>query len=305
MFSSGASGSSRSSRHTSPRHRPDTAVWCSSEASRASARRGCSTSWRRAPRRGEWSRCGDAAGRKEAPRPTGPGCRSCAPSSGGTIRPAWRRSSACSARCSPRSSRSCRRARRRRSRTRRARVTIPSTSASCSSTRSPPACAPASARDPLLVLLDDVHAADRPSLRLLAFLGRELRGTPVLVVCAHRDAEVRAAPAVAEALAHAAREGAALHLAGLPERDVARFVEARAGVRAVRRHRDGAAPPDGRQSVLPRRGGAPARHAGSPHPAARRDRRPPRRAGPHPRRGRAPPRVRCPATAGTCSTPRP
>ena len=89
----------------------------------------------------------------------------------------------------------------------------------------------ASTRDPLLVLLDDVHAADRPSLRLLAFLGRELRGTPVLVVCAHRDAEVRAAPAVAEALSHAAREGAALHLAGLPERDVARFVEARAGVR--------------------------------------------------------------------------
>src|SRR5262249_18568409 len=64
-------------------------------------------------------------------------------------------------------------------------------------------------------LPDDVHAADRPSLRLLAFLGRELRGTPVLIVCAHRDAEVRAAPSVAEALAHAAREGAALHLGGL------------------------------------------------------------------------------------------
>jgi tetratricopeptide (TPR) repeat protein len=89
----------------------------------------------------------------------------------------------------------------------------------------------ASSRAPLLVLLDDVHAADRPSLRLLAFLGRELRGAPVLIVCAHRDAEVRAAPSVAEALAHAAREGAALHLAGLAERDVARFVETRAGVR--------------------------------------------------------------------------
>src|SRR5262249_33612958 len=89
----------------------------------------------------------------------------------------------------------------------------------------------ASSRAPLLVPLDDVHAADRPSLRLLAFLGRELRGTPVLIVCAHRDAEVRAAPSVAEALAHAAREGAALHLAGLAERDVARFVETRAGVR--------------------------------------------------------------------------
>jgi predicted ATPase len=85
----------------------------------------------------------------------------------------------------------------------------------------------ASARDPLLVLLDVVHAADRPSLRLLAFLGRELRGTPVLVVCAHRDAGVRA-PAVAEALARGARGRRCI--AGLPERDVARFVETRAGV---------------------------------------------------------------------------
>ncbi len=87
-------------------------------------------------------------------------------------------------------------------------------------------------RGPLLFLLDDVHAADRPSLRLLAFLGRELHAAPVLIVCAHRDAEVRAAPALAEALAQAAREGEALSVSGLSQTEVARFVEVRGGVRA-------------------------------------------------------------------------
>src|SRR5262249_44196412 len=84
---------------------------------------------------------------------------------------------------------------------------------------------------PLLVLLDDVHAGDRPSLALLAFLARELRGTHVLIVGAHRDVEARMTPPVADALAQAARAGLAVHLDGLPQQDVARFVETRAGVR--------------------------------------------------------------------------
>src|SRR5262249_37293427 len=42
---------------------------------------------------------------------------------------------------------------------------------------------------------------------------------------------LRASPILTETLAETAREGAAVQLGGLPERDVARFIEARAGVR--------------------------------------------------------------------------
>ena len=87
------------------------------------------------------------------------------------------------------------------------------------------------ARKRVLVLLDDVHAADGPSLRLLAFLARELHDAAVLVVGAHRLAGLRASPILTETLAEVAREGAAVQLGGLPERDVARFIEVRAGVR--------------------------------------------------------------------------
>src|SRR5262249_25616190 len=86
-------------------------------------------------------------------------------------------------------------------------------------------------RTRVLVLLDDVHAADGPSLRLLAFLARELHEAPVLVVGAHRLVGLGASPILRETLAETAREGAAVQLGGLPERDVARFIEARAGVR--------------------------------------------------------------------------
>ena len=40
---------------------------------------------------------------------------------------------------------------------------------------------------PLVVVLEDLHAADSASLLLLDFLGRHLRSTPVLMVGTHRD----------------------------------------------------------------------------------------------------------------------
>lgn len=48
----------------------------------------------------------------------------------------------------------------------------------------------AAGRGPLLLLLDDLHWADVPTLSLLQFLAAELAGVPLLVVGTYRDVEV-------------------------------------------------------------------------------------------------------------------
>ena len=47
----------------------------------------------------------------------------------------------------------------------------------------------ASASRPLVLVLDDLHAADAPSLLLLRFLARELGSTRMLVLGAYRDVD--------------------------------------------------------------------------------------------------------------------
>jgi DNA-binding CsgD family transcriptional regulator len=48
----------------------------------------------------------------------------------------------------------------------------------------------AGAAQPLLVLLDDIHWADEPSLLLLEFVTRELRDEPVCIVASYRDSDL-------------------------------------------------------------------------------------------------------------------
>jgi predicted ATPase len=48
-----------------------------------------------------------------------------------------------------------------------------------------------SAETPLLLTLDDVHAADEPSLLMLRFLGQTLSGTRLMLVASYRDADGR------------------------------------------------------------------------------------------------------------------
>ncbi len=64
----------------------------------------------------------------------------------------------------------------------------------------------ASAKDrPLVLVIDDLHRADAASLLLLEFLVRELRNSPVLVVGAYRDLEVRGDDPRKQGLARVAR----------------------------------------------------------------------------------------------------
>ena len=79
---------------------------------------------------------------------------------------------------------------------------------------------------PLVLVLDDLHAADEPSLLFLQFLARSLREARVVVVGAYRDTEPRR-EALNEAVAEARREPITRHvrLGGLDEDEVAAVVE--------------------------------------------------------------------------------
>ena len=86
----------------------------------------------------------------------------------------------------------------------------------------------AAADRPLVLVLDDLHWADASSLLLLGFLAQEARSAPVLVVGTYRDIEVDRDHPLTRVLGDV-RAAERITLAGLPERDVARFLEARSG----------------------------------------------------------------------------
>ena len=88
--------------------------------------------------------------------------------------------------------------------------------------------ATASATRPLLLALDDLHAASAPALLLLRFLARELTGLPAIVLGAFREGE-GAADRRRAGTRCLAREGRRLPLRGLGEAEVARIVEHRTG----------------------------------------------------------------------------
>ena len=89
----------------------------------------------------------------------------------------------------------------------------------------------AAAQSPLVVILDDLHGADHPSLLLLGFLAVHVRDSAILVVGTYREAEARLDPQLAATLGDIIRHGQRLPLRGLREADVAAVVEHVAGRR--------------------------------------------------------------------------
>ncbi len=82
---------------------------------------------------------------------------------------------------------------------------------------------------PMLIVLDDLHAADAASLQLLQFVARNLRGSPILLIGTYRDVEIKTAPHLSSILAEISRDARTIKLHGLDRKDVGVFVRSSGG----------------------------------------------------------------------------
>jgi class 3 adenylate cyclase len=83
---------------------------------------------------------------------------------------------------------------------------------------------------PLLILLDDLHAADSTSLLMLIALSRHVRASRTVVIGTYREVEIEQSPELAALIAEAEREGVKFPLRGLDEREIEEFVQRAWGV---------------------------------------------------------------------------
>jgi DNA-binding CsgD family transcriptional regulator/DNA polymerase III delta prime subunit len=91
----------------------------------------------------------------------------------------------------------------------------------------------ASATQPLVLVLDNLHWADRPSLLLLEFLAQEMVECHLLIVGTYRDTEVALRHPLTQTLGELARQPSfhRVTLWGLIEEEVAQFLEVTSGFR--------------------------------------------------------------------------
>jgi hypothetical protein len=80
------------------------------------------------------------------------------------------------------------------------------------------------ARQPLLIVLEDLHAADQPTLALLEAVAHKLAAHSIVVVGTYRDLEARMRPDAGDVLARLGRSGRVLRLPALSKAEVAALV---------------------------------------------------------------------------------
>jgi len=83
----------------------------------------------------------------------------------------------------------------------------------------------AAAGAPVVIVLEDLHAADRSTLLLLDFLTGQLRQAPIMIIATYRDVEAGLRADVIDVLSRIARSASVLHLARFREPEVRAFVE--------------------------------------------------------------------------------
>lgn len=85
---------------------------------------------------------------------------------------------------------------------------------------------------PLVIFLDDLHWADKPSLLMLEFLSRQISDSKILVLATYRDVELGRQHPLSLTLAAIIREPNArrILLRGLSESDIARYIRLTAGI---------------------------------------------------------------------------
>jgi predicted ATPase len=86
---------------------------------------------------------------------------------------------------------------------------------------------------PVVVIVDDLHWSDRPTLLLLEFMARELANSRILLVGTYRDVELNRRHPLALTLGDLTRERLfeRVLLRGLSKEDVGKFIEVAAGLK--------------------------------------------------------------------------
>jgi predicted ATPase len=89
----------------------------------------------------------------------------------------------------------------------------------------------AARRKALLLILDDLHNADRGSMELLRFLSHEFHDSAIMLVAVARDFEIKRSEFLHELLPDLARNGTHLTLSGLGSDAISQLIEATTGAK--------------------------------------------------------------------------